>query len=191
MTVISRPAPAGRVGTREDATVPRMSAGILLYRVRDGVVEVLIGHMGGPFWARKDAAAWSIPKGECGDEDPLVTARREFAEELGQPLPDVDLEELGDFKQAGGKVVRLWAAEGDLDASACVSNTFELEWPRGSGLIVEVPEIDRAEWVDIESARVRLVRGQVAALDELVDRLAIRSPQTSPGGRAGESREGW
>ena len=123
--------------------MPTTSAGILLYRIRDGVVQVLIGHMGGPFWASKDAAAWSVPKGEYDEEDPLATARREFEEELGQPPPDVELEDLGAFRQAGGKVVRIWAGQGDFDASAVVSNTFELEWPRGSGRIIEVPEIDR------------------------------------------------
>ncbi len=161
--------------------MPRMSAGILLYRIQDGVIQVLIGHMGGPFWTKKDAAAWSVPKGECDDEDPLTTARREFEEELGQAPPEVDLEDLGAFRQAGGKVVRIWAGEGDLDTTACVSNTFELEWPRRSGRIIEVPEIDRVEWVPLASARIRLVRGQVAALDELLRRLRIRDPRLSEG----------
>jgi predicted NUDIX family NTP pyrophosphohydrolase len=161
--------------------VPITSAGLLLYRVRDGVLQVLIGHMGGPFWAKKEAAAWSIPKGECGDDEPLVAARREFEEELGQEPPDGVLEKLGSFRQSSGKIVHIWAEEGDLDASRCRSNTFELEWPRRSGRIIEVPEIDRAEWSDLALARVRLVRGQVAALDALVDRVRARRPEVSEG----------
>jgi predicted NUDIX family NTP pyrophosphohydrolase len=161
--------------------VPTTSAGLLLYRVRDGVLQVLIGHMGGPFWARKDSAAWSIPKGESTDSDLLATARREFEEELGCPAPGSGLEELGAFRQASGKVVWIWVVEGDLDASRCRSNTFELEWPRGSGQFIDVPEIDRAEWVDVARARSRLVRGQVPALDELVGRVRVNRPEVSEG----------
>ncbi len=156
--------------------MPPTSAGILLYRVRNDVLHVLIGHMGGPFWAGKDAAAWSVPKGEYRDGDPLDAARREFEEELGQPLPEVELEDLGEFRQGSGKVVRIWAGEGDLDASRCRSNTFPLEWPRRSGTFIEVPEIDRAEWVELARARSRLVRGQVPALDELLRRVRARRP---------------
>ncbi len=161
--------------------MPTTSAGLLLYRVRDGVLQVLIGHMGGPFWARKDAAAWSIPKGECTDSDLLATARREFEEELGFPAPDAGLEGLGAFRQTSGKIVWIWVAEGDLDAARCRSNTFELEWPRGTGRIIEVPEIDRAEWMDVARARARLVRGQVPALDELVRRVRVTRPELSEG----------
>jgi predicted NUDIX family NTP pyrophosphohydrolase len=161
--------------------LPTTSAGLLLYRVEDGVLQVLIGHMGGPFWARKDVAAWSIPKGECGEEDPLSTARREFEEELGCPAPDGELEDLGTFRQSSGKVVSIWAAEGDLDASRCRSNTFELEWPPGSGRMTDVPEIDRAEWVDVALARARLVRGQVAVLDELLSRVRGRGGDVGEG----------
>ncbi len=161
--------------------MPTTSAGLLLYRVQDSVLQVLIGHMGGPFWARKDDAAWSIPKGECTDSDLLATARREFEEELGCAAPTAGLEELGAFRQASGKVVWIWVAEGDLDASQCRSNTFELEWPRGSGRVIEVPEIDRAEWVDVARARSRLVRGQVVALDELVRKVRVNRPEVSEG----------
>src|SRR4051794_2394211 len=127
----------------------KLSAGLLLYRVRDDVVQILIGHMGGPFWAKKDEGAWSIPKGEYSEEeDPLTVALREFEEELGSPAPAEELTELGSFRQPSGKVVRLWAAEGDLNADTAKSNTFEMEWPKGSGRTIEVPEIDRAAWFD-------------------------------------------
>jgi predicted NUDIX family NTP pyrophosphohydrolase len=128
--------------------------------------------MGGPFWARKDDGAWSIPKGEYGpDEDALAVAHREFAEELGSPVPALDLLPLGELR-ASGKVLTVWAAEGDLDAGACTSNTFELEWPPRSGRIQEFPEIDRAAWFGIEEARSKLVRGQVPFLDRLLAAVA-------------------
>lgn len=145
----------------------RLSAGLLLYRRRPQL-EVLIGHMGGPFWARKDAAAWSIPKGEYEPgEDALAAARREFTEELGSPPPPGDTLDLGAVRQSGGKVVTVWATEGDFDAATAVSNTFELEWPRGSGRLQSFPEIDRAAWFAIDVARDKLVRGQLAFLDRL------------------------
>jgi predicted NUDIX family NTP pyrophosphohydrolase len=148
--------------------VPKTSAGILLHRPAPAGREVLLGHMGGPCWARKDDGAWSIPKGEHGrDEDALAVARREFAEELGSPVPATDLLPLGELR-ASGKVLTVWAAEGDLDAAACTSNTFELEWPPRSGRIQEFPEIDRAAWFGIEDARSKLVRGQVPFLDRLL-----------------------
>ena len=148
------------------------SAGIVLYRrTPEGGFEVLLGHMGGPFWARKDAAAWSIPKGEYqpGD-DALAAARREFEEELGRPLPDGDLVDLGEVRQSR-KVVRAWAVEGDLDPATASSNTFEIEWPPGSGKIATFPEIDRFEWFDPATARIKLVKGQVPLLDRLVGLL--------------------
>jgi predicted NUDIX family NTP pyrophosphohydrolase len=151
--------------------VPRTSAGILLYRrTDDGVVEVLLGHMGGPFWAKKDAGAWSIPKGEYGPgEDPFEVAQREFREELGSAAPASEFVPLGAVRQSGGKVLTAWAAAGDLDATTTVSNTFELEWPPRSGRRQEFPEIDRAAWVPVESARELLVTGQVPLLDRLLD----------------------
>jgi predicted NUDIX family NTP pyrophosphohydrolase len=133
---------------------------------------VLIGHMGGPFWARKDDGAWSIPKGEYGDgEEPLAVARREFEEELGSPVPADELVPLGEVRQSGGKRLTVWAAEGDLDAAACRSNTFELEWPPRSGRVQEFPEIDRAAWLPVDEARAKLVKAQVAFLDRLLERL--------------------
>ena len=150
--------------------MPRTSAGLLLYRRGAAGVEVLVGHMGGPFWARKDAGAWSIPKGEHGpDEEPRDVALREFAEELGAPAPVTDLVPLGEVRQSGGKRLTVWAAEGDFDAAGAVSNTFTLEWPPRSGRVQEFPEIDRAAWTTLEEARVKLVQGQVPLLDRLLD----------------------
>jgi predicted NUDIX family NTP pyrophosphohydrolase len=146
--------------------VPRLSSGILLFR-RAPELQVLLGHMGGPFWAKKDEHAWSIPKGEHGpDEDALAAARREFAEETGSPAPE-DLVPLGVVK--GSKTLTVWAAEGDLDADAVVSNTFDLEWPPRSGQVQQFPEIDRAAWFDLATARTKLVKGQLPFLDRLVD----------------------
>jgi predicted NUDIX family NTP pyrophosphohydrolase len=154
----------------------RRSAGILLYRTDpQRGLEVLIGHMGGPFWARKDAGGWSIPKGEHGpDEQPELVARREFEEELGSPVPAQELVPLGELRVTSGKVLAVWAAAGDLDASTAHSNTFELEWPPRSGRIQAFPEIDRAAWSTVEEARVRLVRGQLPFLDRLLEHLAGR-----------------
>jgi predicted NUDIX family NTP pyrophosphohydrolase len=121
-------------------------------------VEVLLAHPGGPFWAHRDAGSWSIPKGEYGDhEQPLAAARREFQEELGKPAPAGEPIDLGEVTQASGKRVRAWAIAGDLDPSLIESFTFELEWPPRSGQIREFPEIDRAEWFDLPTARVKLV----------------------------------
>jgi predicted NUDIX family NTP pyrophosphohydrolase len=149
------------------------SAGIVLRRrTANGAVEVLLGHMGGPFWQRRQEGAWTIPKGEVEPgEEPLAVARREFHEELGMPVPPGDLVDLGEVRQAGGKVVRAWAVEGDLDVEAIVSNTFELEWPPKSGRIQSFPEIDRAAWFDLESARAVIVAGQRPLLDRLTTEL--------------------
>jgi predicted NUDIX family NTP pyrophosphohydrolase len=150
----------------------RVSAGILMYR-RAGRIEVLLGHMGGPFWARKDDAAWSIPKGEYGpDEDAFAAALREFEEELGSAAPSSGYLELGEVRQGNGKVVTAWAVEGDLDADAIVSNTFEIEWPPRSGRLQAFPEVDRAGWFDLESARPKLVNGQAEFLHRLTAALA-------------------
>jgi predicted NUDIX family NTP pyrophosphohydrolase len=146
----------------------RTSAGILLWRRTDAGPEVLIGHMGGPFWAKKDDGAWSIPKGEYEPgEDPFAVAQREFEEELGMPVPAADFVPLGELRTTSSKVLTVWAAEGDLDAAACVSNTFELEWPPRSGRIQEFPEIDRAAWFPVGVARTKLLKGQVGFLDRL------------------------
>jgi predicted NUDIX family NTP pyrophosphohydrolase len=128
--------------------------------------------MGGPFWARKDEGAWSIPKGEYDPgEDPLAAARREFEEELGAPPPAGPGEPLGEIKQAGGKLISAWCMCGDFDPGKLRSNTFTLEWPPRSGKAQEFPEIDKAGWFDIESARQKLVRGQVPFLDLLLERI--------------------
>lgn len=128
--------------------------------------------MGGPFWARKDDGAWSIPKGEYGaEEDPLAAARREFEEEMGAPAPSGSMESLGEVRQAGGKLISVWCLQGDFDTDRVQSNTFALEWPPRSGRMQEFPEIDRAQWFDIESARRKLVRGQVPFLDRLLQEV--------------------
>jgi predicted NUDIX family NTP pyrophosphohydrolase len=148
------------------------SAGALLYQVDDGLLRVLIAHMGGPFWAKKDERGWSIPKGEYADgEDPEVAAAREFHEEMGSPLPAGELVALGTVRQSGGKRIAAYAVAAAFDATSVRSNEFELEWPRGSGTMRSFPEVDRAEWVDCATARVKLVSGQVAFLDRLVEHL--------------------
>jgi predicted NUDIX family NTP pyrophosphohydrolase len=152
--------------------VARRSAGILLYRITGGAPEVLLVHPGGPFWARKDAGVWSIPKGEYDEgEDPRACALREFEEETGTALPPGELIELGGVKQKGGKVVSAWAAEGDLDADSVRSNTFTMEWPPRSGRTAEFPEIDRAAWFGVDAAREKLVAAQAELLDRLLARL--------------------
>jgi predicted NUDIX family NTP pyrophosphohydrolase len=148
--------------------VATTSAGILLHRQGIDGTEVLLVHPGGPYWARKDLGAWSIPKGELdAGEDPRACARREFAEETGTVLPDGALEELGSVRLKSGKQVLAFAAPGDLDPAAVRSNTFELEWPPRSGRMQSFPEIDRAEWFGLEAARARLNPAQA----ELIDRL--------------------
>jgi len=145
----------------------KQSAGLLLYRYRPGL-QVLIVHPGGPVWARRDEGAWSIPKGEVElGEEPAEVAAREFAEELGRPPPNGERRPLGEVTQAGGKRVSAWALRADFDASVIVSNEFELEWPPRSGKVRSYPEIDRAEWVDTDSARVRVNAAQRAFIDRL------------------------
>jgi predicted NUDIX family NTP pyrophosphohydrolase len=149
--------------------MPKLSAGLLLYRVSDGVVEVLLGHPGGPFWARKDDGVWSIPKGEYTDgEDPWAAAQREFAEEIGLPAPHGPRIDFPPLKQPSGKVVTAFAVLGDLDLSDVHSNTFELEWPRGSGRIRVFPEIDRVGWFPVAQARMKLLKGHRPFLDQLM-----------------------
>jgi predicted NUDIX family NTP pyrophosphohydrolase len=149
--------------------MPKLSAGLLLYRVRDGVVEVLIAHPGGPFWARKDDGAWSVPKGEyTNGEDPWVAAQREFVEELGLPVPPGPRIDFAPLKQPSGKIVTAFAVLGDLDVTDAHSNTFELEWPRGSGRIRAFPEVDRVGWFSVAQARTKLLRGHRPLLDQLM-----------------------
>ena len=145
----------------------RKSAGILLYRRRDGRLEVLLAHPGGPFWAKKDAGAWTIPKGEFDDgEDALAAGRREFLEETGVEPPGPFIA-LTPRRQPSGKTIFAWAAEGDCDAAAIRSNAFAMEWPPRSGKQQEFPEIDRAQWLAISDARAKLIAGQRPFLDEL------------------------
>jgi predicted NUDIX family NTP pyrophosphohydrolase len=153
--------------------MPARSAGIVLYRrAPDGPPEVLLVHPGGPFWARRDRGAWSIPKGEYeGGEDPLAAARREYEEELGVAPPDRPPIELGEIRQKSGKLVRAWALPGDLDPATVSSNTFPLEWPPRSGNIEQVPEVDRAEWFTLQEARERIIPAQIPLLDELEQSL--------------------
>ncbi len=147
----------------------RRSAGLLLYRRNGDELEVLLGHMGGPFWERRDAGAWTIPKGEYdADEEPLQAARREFAEELGLPAPSGMPIDLGSVRQSGGKTVTVWAVEGDLDVRAVVPGTFELEWPPRSGTLQAFPEVDRVAWFAVGDAAERIVAAQRAFLDRLV-----------------------
>ena len=147
----------------------KASAGLLVFRRRGGEIEVFLVHPGGPFWAKKDAGAWTIPKGEIAPgEDALACARREFREETGQGI-DGDFLALGDIRQAGGKIVTAWAVAGDVDAERIVSNSFELEWPPRSGRKRSFPEVDRAQWFPLDEAKRRINKGQA----ELLERLAV------------------
>ena len=150
----------------------KTSAGILLYRIRDGAVEVFLVHPGGPYWARKDDGAWSIPKGEATEGvDLLKTAYTEFHEETGSPLHGRPMP-LEPIKQAGGKVVHAWAVQGDIDAASIRSNTFALEWPPRSGKTQEFPEVDRGGWFDLPTARRKLLAAQRGFIDQLQDLLS-------------------
>ncbi len=153
--------------------MPKLSAGLLLYRFNERAVEVLIGHPGGPFWAKKDDGAWSIPKGEYTDgDDPWGAARREFEEELGKPPPDGPRIDFPPLKQPSGKVITAFAVLGDLDLEGTASNTFTLEWPKGSGNVREYPEIDRVDWFSVTAARSKLLKGQRPLLDHLMSAVA-------------------
>lgn len=156
------------------------SAGLLVYRQDDdsGVLEVLLGHMGGPFWSRKDERAWSIFKGEVEPgEDAHAAARREFEEETGAPPPAGQMLELGEVRQRAGKTVIAWAVAGDFDPAELRSNSFELEWPPRSGRLQLFPEIDRAGWFELDVARQKLVSAQATFVDRLLDRLAELNPR--------------
>jgi len=149
----------------------KLSAGIVLYRKRDTGIEVLIVHPGGPFWAKKDEGAWSIPKGEYTEgEDPLSVAKREFYEETGFEVSGRCVE-LPPAKQPSGKVIRVWAVEGELDTASIRSNSFSLEWPPKSGRVQSFPEVDRALWCRLALARTKLILGQRILLDELERRI--------------------
>lgn len=149
------------------AKLPAWTAGLLMYRRRDGRLQVLLAHPGGPFWANKDAGAWSIPKGlPEPDEDEFSAACREFAEETGVS-PQAPFIQLHSVKQKGGKTIHAWAWEGDADAGAMQSNTCVIEWPPRSGRQVEIPEVDRCEWFDLAEARVRINAAQAAFIDRL------------------------
>ncbi|MCK1821650.1 NUDIX domain-containing protein [Streptomyces sp. XM83C] len=151
-------------------TGPARSAGLLLYRRTGEGLEVLLGHMGGPFFARRDAGAWTVPKGEYDADEPAWdAARREFREELGLEPPDGRAVPLGEVRQKGGKVVTVWAVEGDLDPAAVVPGTFRMEWPPRSGRTREFPELDRVAWFGLERAREVIVTAQAAFLDRLAD----------------------
>lgn len=146
----------------------RRSAGLLLHRRRSDALEVLLVHPGGPLWARRDAGAWSIPKGEHDpDEEPLAAARREFAEELGTPPPAGEAVDLGEVRQKSGKWVRAWALAGDVDVTEIHSNTFEMQWPPRSGQLREFPEVDRAQWFALDQAREKINPAQAELLDRL------------------------
>ena len=147
--------------------MPRLSAGLLMYRIKDGAIQVLLAHPGGPYFAKKDDESWSIPKGEPGpDEDLFLTAQREFEEETGlKPTgPFIPLQAV---KQKGGKVIHAWAFVGDCDPATLQSNTFTMEWPPRSGQQMQFPEIDRAEFFDLPTARRKVKAAQVGLIDEL------------------------
>ncbi|MER5515274.1 NUDIX domain-containing protein [Streptomyces sp. NPDC002763] len=151
-------------------TEPKRSAGLLLFRHTDQGLEVLLGHMGGPYFAKKDAGAWSVPKGEYGPgETAWEAARREFQEELGIAPPDGEAIDLGEVRQSNGKIVTVWAIEADLDPAATDPGTFTMEWPPRSGRIQEFPELDRVAWLGPDRAREVIVKAQAAFLDRLAE----------------------
>ena len=154
----------------------KVAAGILLFRKGPADVEVLLVHPGGPLWAARDEAAWSVPKGEPDPgEDLLSAAEREFVEETGMDVPPGPRHPLGEVRQASGKRVHVWAVEGDLDAAKCTSNTCTIEWPRGSGRLVEIPEVDRAAWFPLGVARSKLVLAQAVLVERLATTVAPSS----------------
>ncbi|MDQ0579510.1 NUDIX domain-containing protein [Streptomyces rishiriensis] len=149
---------------------PKRSAGLLLFRHTDDGPQVLLGHMGGPYFAKKDAGAWTVPKGEYEPDEPAwEAARREFREELGLPPPDGAAIDLGEVRQTNGKIVTAWAIEADLDPAAIAPGTFTMEWPPRSGRAQEFPELDRVAWFGLDRAREVIVRAQAAFLDRLAE----------------------
>jgi predicted NUDIX family NTP pyrophosphohydrolase len=164
--------PAHRAAVSGAGKPLRRSAGIVLFRRSDTGPQVLLGHMGGPFWRRRDAGAWTIPKGGYDEgEDAVEAARREYAEEIGHPVPDGELIDLGMVLQANGKIVTAWAVEGDLEPDDARSNTFELEWPPGSGRRETYPELDRVAWFTLAEAKAKVVSAQAELFDRLADAL--------------------
>lgn len=150
----------------------KRSAGIVLYRMNNEVLEILLVHAGGPFWAKKDEGAWSLPKGEfTTDEEALAAAKREFSEELGAPVPEGEYLALGPIKQSGGKTVYAWAVQGDFDPATLKSNTFTMEWPPKSGQEQEFPEVDKAAWVPLAKAEEKLFKSQLSLLQVLAEKL--------------------
>jgi predicted NUDIX family NTP pyrophosphohydrolase len=152
------------------------SAGLLIFRQKNQRTEVLLVHPGGPFWAKKDAAAWSIPKGLVDEgEDELAAAQREVEEEIGTRI-EGDFYHLGEYRQRSGKIVVAWAVEAEVDITAITSNTFSMEWPPRSGIVKEFPEVDRAGWFTLDEAEDKILKGQKAILEDFVDRQARRGP---------------
>ena len=153
----------------------KLSAGLLIYKSINNQIEVLLAHPGGPFWARKDLGAWSLPKGEYQEgEDALSAARREFAEEIGQPAPEAEFIDLGEVKLKSGKIIQAWAIAGDLDASKIKSNTMSIEWPPKSGQQTEFSEVDRAEWFDLVKAAQKLNPAQAEFIERLSKKLNVK-----------------
>ena len=153
--------------------MPKRSAGLLMYRIRNGRAEVFLVHPGGPFWAKKDLGAWSVSKGEYQEgEDPLDNAKREFQEETGFAVGETYLD-LGTITQAGGKIVSAWAFEGDCDPGDLKSNLCQIEWPPRSGRTIEVPEVDRGDWFSIPEARERILKSQSPFIDRLCEKLGL------------------
>lgn len=170
----------------------KKSAGLLVYRLKDNKdVQILLVHPGGPQWAKKDEHAWSIPKGEVEeDEDMLVAAGREFEEEIGLQAPKGELRELGNAKVSGGKSNYIWAVEGDLDVSTIKSNKLTMEWPPKSGKQIEIPEVDRAEWISLGQAKFKLHKGQAVFVDRLQELLKQLNPDIYlSGGDDAESKQ--
>jgi len=162
----------GRRKEQRAEQMARTSAGLLLYRCPEGVIDVFLVHPGGPYWAKKDLGSWSIPKGEfSAQEDPFAAAAREFQEETGYQVSG-RFTPLNPIKQSGGKIVHAWAVEGDCDVTRLKSNTFSMEWPPRSGKRQEFPEVDRAEWFTLEVARQKILKGQLGFLEQLQQMLS-------------------
>jgi predicted NUDIX family NTP pyrophosphohydrolase len=162
-------------------SMAKRSAGLLMHREASGRIEVFLVHPGGPFWARKDDGAWSIPKGEFEEgEDPLEAAKREFREETGVVVTG-EFQPLAPLKQRSGKIVYAWMIKGDVDPARLKSNTFSTEWPRGSGRVQEFPEVDQGEWFDLALAKRKILQGQLPFLDQLEARLATAKPGQAEG----------